>query len=265
MKIKIFVFFLIISTNHLYGQNLSGCWYEDLNHINNFIERFSQKDFGGIYPDGFYKLFNLDKSGLRVVINTIYAKYGYKFISTDLNRYFSQFKWYNGTKTNVDNEINSDEWAVIEFLRQMEANYPSNISNKIVGIWWLYLPDDWWTYSFGTLPNGTELRFWKNGIFHYCYYDNDLSKRIYYYGFWSYSGGGFKMNFLYVNNEYKRNYNNFIPSIHNNMHTRSFQENIIFYNKNINYHGEEVWECNFQKNFPSWKKANSDPNAEPPG
>ncbi|MDE7414238.1 MAG: YARHG domain-containing protein [Muribaculaceae bacterium] len=40
-------------------------------------------------------VYNLSKSQLRILRNTIYARHGRRFASRDLREYFSRFNWYN--------------------------------------------------------------------------------------------------------------------------------------------------------------------------
>lgn len=52
----------------------------------------------------------LNKSQLRLLRNTIYARHGRKFKSTDLQEYFQQFPWYHG----IYEEILSEDLSDIE-------------------------------------------------------------------------------------------------------------------------------------------------------
>jgi hypothetical protein len=64
---------------------------------------------------------------LRILRNTIFAKYGYKFNSDDLTNHFSQFSWYEGNKTNVENELSSIDWTNIKLIQILENYYPTKI------------------------------------------------------------------------------------------------------------------------------------------
>ena len=74
------------------------------------------------------KLTNSDVSGLsteemRILRNAIYAKYGYKFKSPDLQEHFGQFSWYKGVEPNegkVYKRMTSIEKSNIEFLKNKE-------------------------------------------------------------------------------------------------------------------------------------------------
>lgn len=61
------------------------------------------------------------KSDLRIMRNEIYARHGYVFKSSDLQNYFSQKPWYNGTIYNAnDISFNSIEKKNIEFIKSHE-------------------------------------------------------------------------------------------------------------------------------------------------
>jgi len=64
---------------------------------------------------------------LRILRNTFYAKYGYKFISTDLINHFTRFTWYTGNKTNVSNELTENDWKNIKLIQILESYYPTKI------------------------------------------------------------------------------------------------------------------------------------------
>jgi len=211
---------------------------------------------------------NLNKSELRYIRNTIYARHGYIFNSVDLRNHFSRFSWYLGTKINVDNELNEFEIITVNILRQVENNYLDNASKEIVGYWFADIPeDDWWAYDIhdvylrhhGNLYDKGTLQFWQNGMFLYNFIDfSDEKTNVYYYfGFWSYSDEKLNLIFSFcgINDEYFV----FDPNRHHVYNTANFKKDIIFYNKNINIYGIEVWECDFQNNLPPWKKVLDDP------
>jgi hypothetical protein len=66
-------------------------------------------------------------SELRILRNTIFAKYGYKFTSGDLIHHFSQFPWYEGNKISVENELTSIDWENIRLIQILENYYPLKI------------------------------------------------------------------------------------------------------------------------------------------
>jgi hypothetical protein len=269
---KIVVLFLFVSVNYLYAQHYS----TDVTVTNllvgnqdlSFFERFI-KDFPGEYgaSDWFYHICDLTKIDLRILRNAIYAKYGYIFSAIELKKYFSQFNWYVGTKTNVDSELSEKEWIVIKFLQQMEANYPSDIPEELIGLWRhdIYLEENWWTISpYNTYyHHATNLRFWPNGIFVYLFSDNNVC--VEYLGFWSFENTRLKLNFYSIGKGVRKGYDFFDPVKHHRPYTSNFQEEIIFFNKKINQYGEDVWECHFQKNENySWKKQTGTPQYHAP-
>jgi len=265
-KITFLIMFFL--TNFLYGQDYNNIfnskywpWYDDnLEILDGFIEwvyngKGNFFDFGILEQD--------DKKCFMLIRNTIFARHGYKFNSIELQNYFSQFKWYNGTKTNVDNELTVEEWYVVKFLQQIEENYPSTVPKELIGCWWYDAPDDWWKHHPFNYREYEDkvLRFFKNGIFFYQNFNSYEKYR--YYGLWSFNEGILNINFLFFNfekNGGKRLFFTFNPNIHHNKYTESFEENIIFYNKHISYYDDEVWECKFQKNLNSWKKINERPD-----
>ncbi len=63
-------------------------------------KKYSSSDFDCL--EGFIDIVNIfSKEDLRILRNTIYAKYGYTFQSKDLNEIFSKTDWYS-PKTNID-------------------------------------------------------------------------------------------------------------------------------------------------------------------
>jgi hypothetical protein len=93
------------------------------------------------------QIINFTKNDLRLLRNTIYAKYGYKFISNDLTNHFSQFSWYEGTKINVENELTYIDWENIRVINLLENYYSANID--------VYAqPDGFVDYVFSITRNG---------------------------------------------------------------------------------------------------------------
>jgi hypothetical protein len=264
MKKMIMVIFLSF-TSFLYGLdyfNVPG-WIINGNLVN--LEAFID-NLNGNGDSGYYNSIRLlNRTALRLLRNTIYAKHGYIFNSIDLQEHFSRFSWYSGTKTNVNNELTINEWRVIEFISQMEDNYPSYVSNEIIGTWYNDLPDDWWKYSPYDLAwwydDRQELQFFPNGIFTY---EPEEPRHIEHsiLGLWSLDGNIFKVTFSFIRIYDPERHILYFNIHHHNIYTNAFNENIFFYNRNItNFWGVEVelWECNFQRNLPSWKKITTDP------
>jgi hypothetical protein len=65
---------------------------------------------------------NLNQHDLRILKNTIFAKYGYEFASEDLKDHFSNFSWYNGNKPNVQNELTETDWINIALIQSLEKS-----------------------------------------------------------------------------------------------------------------------------------------------
>jgi hypothetical protein len=86
-------------------------------------------------------LSELSGEQLRKLRNMVFAKYGYKFKSRDLQAYFSQFQWYSPQSRNVDDLLTSADSQLIEYIlflewkaeyRQMPDEY---FINNLVGSW----------------------------------------------------------------------------------------------------------------------------------
>jgi hypothetical protein len=87
-----------------------------------------------------FALAHLNKDHLRLLRNMIYARYGYRFNSPDLNAYFSHFKWYTPSRNNIDNYLTMIDKQNIERIQafeNMNENIPDIIwdSNNKVGVW----------------------------------------------------------------------------------------------------------------------------------
>lgn len=63
------------------------------------------------------------KDELRLKRNTIYARHGYAFSSSDLTEYFSQFEWYipNPNLTMEDIELSEWEKEYVEEIIRLES------------------------------------------------------------------------------------------------------------------------------------------------
>ena len=78
---------------------------------------------------------HFSKHDLRLLRNTIFAKYGYEFTSEDLKKHFSRFSWYKGNKTNVQKELTGTDWtnvAVIQAREKSAAASPHSIGERFV-------------------------------------------------------------------------------------------------------------------------------------
>lgn len=78
-----------------------------------------------------YALLNLTRDELRLLRNTFYAKYGYIFISNDLNEHFNKFSWYKPQYNNVDDKLTEYDNYIVELIRKIENG---QINTDIQGI-----------------------------------------------------------------------------------------------------------------------------------
>jgi len=85
--------------------------------------------FNEIIPESY--LTELNKEDLRVYRNTIYAKYGYIFKTTDLREYFSQFSWYKGEYEDVDHLLTVVDRLNIENIQKYERYLTENVTNAM--------------------------------------------------------------------------------------------------------------------------------------
>jgi hypothetical protein len=190
---------------------------------------------------------------LRLLRNTIYAKYGYKFNTPDMQRHFSQFIWYNGTKTNIEAELTDIERQYVSIIQRIEANYPS-ASNEVIG-YWLDLPDgDWWEinprlYCYQE-KNKRDLIIYPNGTFYLLYKQIEavkagtLVRTFVYIGVWSFRNNEFCVSYLYEN-----------------IREAGTQPPIINFENNLNIHDNNGYlECRFLVNEIPLKRVDTDPN-----
>ena len=65
----------------------------------------------------------LDTEELRLLRNSIYAKYGYTFSSPELTAFFSRFSWYKPSVKNVDEFLTDIDRHNIESIKLYENKY----------------------------------------------------------------------------------------------------------------------------------------------
>jgi hypothetical protein len=82
------------------------------------------------------KLKKLTPIELRVLRNTIFAKHGYDFASTDLRLHFSQFAWYAAESNNVDDKLTEIDNLNIALIQYHEINYA--VSGRKESITWTW-------------------------------------------------------------------------------------------------------------------------------
>jgi hypothetical protein len=215
-----------------------GNWYF-LSHSNLF-------EFTGMW----YELFECDRNELRILRNSIYAKHGYIFTSPDLQEYFGQLTWYNGTERDVESNITDDERFFISIIQKIEKNYPQFENDNITGLWVIKydimitpfsLTDDyeWALY----LMNNDHVRIYPNGIFHYEL--NEIS----YLGLWSFNNSEFIINSLGDSFNYFLNVNNIITNINNNINFTEYTVNDF----------DTLLRCNLTRDQKEWIKLRNDP------
>jgi len=64
----------------------------------------------------------LSQSDLRILRNTIFARYGRIFTSQDLTRHFRQFAWYNPIHSNVDRFLTATDKENIHRIQELETH-----------------------------------------------------------------------------------------------------------------------------------------------
>lgn len=79
----------------------------------------------------------LTKDELRILRNTVYAKYGLIFQSDDLREHFSRFDWYNPRFYSVDGKMTTIDKRIIDRISSFENAQPNNNCTKqdLVGEW----------------------------------------------------------------------------------------------------------------------------------
>jgi hypothetical protein len=157
MQKYFFVLFFMIG-NILFGQNILNDIVHngDINALNDRITIF--------------QLQNFSRNDLRILRNTIYAKYGYSFNSIDLKNHFSKFEWYSELNANVDNFLTDIDKENIGLIQRVERNYPENniSNNNIIGRWHYFgAVAGNWPNSIADLSREDMVIFLPNGIYIY--------------------------------------------------------------------------------------------------
>jgi hypothetical protein len=136
---------------------------------------------------------------LRILRNAIFAKYGYKFRSFDLDNYFRKYSWYKAEYDNVDNKLNEFDINNISLIQKVENNYPIKY-NELTGLWW----DPPFDKEFAVSASGpNQLRIYPNGIF-VIVYTNPVKEYSFSSGLWIYDNSILKLDGEIVNVQ-KRN------------------------------------------------------------
>ena len=81
----------------------------------------------------------LDKSKLRIIRNTFFARHGYEFRSKDLNTHFQSMPWYKPSNSYSDTMLTKIDKFNIEIVQSFEfidiAQAPELEADDIVGLW----------------------------------------------------------------------------------------------------------------------------------
>lgn len=188
MKKLAIIFFL--AANCIWAQSPFG-----IDIINGNLPAIQQvllsKDFDKKFTRG---IFTLNKDELRLLRNTIFAKYGYIFSSSDLQKHFSKFSWYKGTNKSVEANFSHDENDALDAIKAIENNYPDLDNNPIMrdltGTWVYYNGSSARSITWEDIDNEAAIRrstlysFFPNGCIRmsnkYIGYDD-----IVLYGTWS--------------------------------------------------------------------------------
>ena len=117
------------------------------------------------HPLDFISLGLLQHKDLRLLRNTIYARYGYRFHAKDLRSHFSRFGWYKPSKHAVEDELNTVDRRNLEMIDSFEKmedeGAPVVAKSDIVGLW----------HSSLLMPSGFDraFQFYRDGRFVFRY------------------------------------------------------------------------------------------------
>jgi hypothetical protein len=173
--IILFLFGSILWSQDLLNRTVHG---GDINPLNNLIT--------------IEQLINFTRSDLRILRNTIYAKYGYIFNSIDLQNHFSRFSWYNGILTNADNLLTAIDKENIDLILRIESNFPeiNNSTNSLIGNWYYFggVASEGMDNITLLINTGDRVMILPNGI--YVYYvgshnEPNVRRRGVFFGLWS--------------------------------------------------------------------------------
>ena len=103
---------LIPSCAYLFGQETSGIIGEIIDR--GVYDQMYEREFTNAAPAA-------SPAELRILRNTIYAKYGYLFNSEDLQAHFDRFTWYNPQARDVDDALTRYDRYLIAFLLSLEG------------------------------------------------------------------------------------------------------------------------------------------------
>jgi hypothetical protein len=115
-----FLVFLQVACNtNAQGQNAA---YRDI------VKKGNLDTLGTLLSE--VELNKFSKDELRIIRNTIFAKYGFIFGSEDLKKHFEQFTWYQATRTNVDEYLTDIDRENIKTIQSVENNISVQENNS---------------------------------------------------------------------------------------------------------------------------------------
>ena len=74
---------------------------------------------------------HLSSKDFDIMVNEIFAEYGYIFKDDSWTRYFNQFEWYIPKYDNVDDQLTETEKRNVEFIRSFQKDLKKNESSFI--------------------------------------------------------------------------------------------------------------------------------------
>jgi hypothetical protein len=161
------------STSHYLFQenfsqnNISKVSYESFGETYSYVPNIGFSVGKRIIYDGFVLLLDfvipdsslavLNKEELRLLRNTIYARYGMIFQSKDLKTHFQQFNWYNPRSNNVASRLTDVDKENIKNIQVFENARPNSSFSKrdLVRRWLYYFPVPSWSPEITINDNGT--------------------------------------------------------------------------------------------------------------
>ena len=132
------------------------------------------------------------ESDLRILRNTIYAKYGYKFNSIDLQNHFSEFQWYNSEFENVDDKFTFVDIENIKLIQKSEKSI-NEIKDILIGNWYFYggIANEGMDSVDLLVKEGDHLQIMPNGTYIFTCKRHVLTEEKY-YGLWQYKNNVFE-------------------------------------------------------------------------
>jgi hypothetical protein len=133
---------------------------------------FGQADLRRVIVDGnlsalnrvmeWNEIWDLSQSELRILRNTIFAKYGYIFRSEDLQIHFRQFAWYNAINANVDNSLSTIDNENITRIQRRESSLSGLVTFQNRMLEWVRLQN----IPSSTITNISGMNLFQNPILH---------------------------------------------------------------------------------------------------